>query len=468
MKTFFVISLFISGFVFAKETETKIKGLHKSQIAYSLIDIETGKILKTHQGLRNMPIASVSKILTYFFALKVLGPEYQFQTSLAYTGEIKNGVLDGDVYLIGSGDPLLQSPHLLNLVHSLKSSGIKKVIGQFYVDGKSLQAAQSISTLGLSDQADNPASSGLNIDFNRFDVWSEDNLLYPPLESIKMKKQAKYAWGQRFQFAKFEKHREHWIQHTKEYIPPVASVPTKNATLFTGNYFRYLCEKFSIFLPAPKERKKITPKLKELALNKSLPLLRIAELGLEYSNNLVAEIVLQTAAKELNGMPQNSKISAETMLAWYEKQFPKIDWKKLQMINGSGLTVHNQASPLIFAKILSKLYHQKVGQRSFFSLLSVNGKSGGIRRRFKHPNLAFSVFAKTGSLFYVNNLAGYLITRSGKILSFAFFTTDHENRTILSGKNPKQKRYLRRKSMAWGDLSNEAMDSKIEDWVHNL
>ena len=53
--------------------------------------------------------ASVMKTVTTATALELLGNDYRFATSLTYDGHIKDGVLHGNLYIEGSGDPTLGS-----------------------------------------------------------------------------------------------------------------------------------------------------------------------------------------------------------------------------------------------------------------------------------------------------------------------------------------------------------------------
>ena len=55
--------------------------------------------------LRKMVPASNVKLLTTGVALRTLGPDFRFETSLGYTGEICDSTLVGDLYIIGGGDP---------------------------------------------------------------------------------------------------------------------------------------------------------------------------------------------------------------------------------------------------------------------------------------------------------------------------------------------------------------------------
>ncbi len=64
-------------------------------------------VLAYNASTRMVP-ASNMKLVTTGAALRAFGPEYRFKTEIGYTGSIDNdGTLNGDVYIIGGGDPTI-------------------------------------------------------------------------------------------------------------------------------------------------------------------------------------------------------------------------------------------------------------------------------------------------------------------------------------------------------------------------
>ncbi|HYM95402.1 MAG TPA: D-alanyl-D-alanine carboxypeptidase/D-alanyl-D-alanine-endopeptidase [Chitinophagaceae bacterium] len=74
-----------------------------------VIDAKMGKVVFDKNSQIGLAGASTQKIFTATTAFELLGKDYQFKTRLGYTGKINAGVLDGDLYVIGSGDPTLGS-----------------------------------------------------------------------------------------------------------------------------------------------------------------------------------------------------------------------------------------------------------------------------------------------------------------------------------------------------------------------
>ena len=65
-----------------------------------------GSIAEYNSGIRMMPASNV-KVFTTGLALNELGADYRFKTRLAYSGSIEDGVLKGDLYIVGGGDPTI-------------------------------------------------------------------------------------------------------------------------------------------------------------------------------------------------------------------------------------------------------------------------------------------------------------------------------------------------------------------------
>lgn len=98
--------------------------------------IQSGSLLMAnHQGTVPLPAASLTKIATSLAALKTWGPAHQFETLISATGPVKNGVLQGDLIIQGSGDPFFVWEEAIALGNSLNQMGIKRVTGNLTIAG---------------------------------------------------------------------------------------------------------------------------------------------------------------------------------------------------------------------------------------------------------------------------------------------------------------------------------------------
>ena len=79
-----------------------------------IMDLSDGKEIYSLNSEKLLIPASTMKLATSAAALKILGPDYRFQTKIGYTGEIVDGTLTGDLVIIGGGDPALGSEYFMD------------------------------------------------------------------------------------------------------------------------------------------------------------------------------------------------------------------------------------------------------------------------------------------------------------------------------------------------------------------
>lgn len=121
------------------------------QIGFVVRDVESGKdIVSYNSGYRMIP-ASVVKLISTGVALQYNGPHAKFITEVDYLGDIRGGVLQGDLIIRGSGDPSFGTRYIKGeryrffseLISSLKSAGIKKVDGRIVIDASAFAPSES-------------------------------------------------------------------------------------------------------------------------------------------------------------------------------------------------------------------------------------------------------------------------------------------------------------------------------------
>ena len=103
-----------------------------------------GKVIVSHNGGQRLVPASNLKLVTTGTALHAFNPDYRFETGIGYTGTINEGTLEGDVYIIGGGDPTIGAKDSIaykadalfwKWKQLLKSAGIDRINGRIIGDG---------------------------------------------------------------------------------------------------------------------------------------------------------------------------------------------------------------------------------------------------------------------------------------------------------------------------------------------
>ena len=109
-------------------------------------NLSADSVIIDYNSKLSLSPASVFKIFPTALALEILGPNSEFKTEIAYSGNIdSSGNLNGDLYVIGHGDPCLGSSNfenhynkdavlLLKWVNDIKNAGIKKINGNLIAD----------------------------------------------------------------------------------------------------------------------------------------------------------------------------------------------------------------------------------------------------------------------------------------------------------------------------------------------
>jgi len=111
----------------------KAQGLNPSEQG---IWFQSGaSLLVENQGKIPIPAASLTKITTSLAALETWGPQHQFDTTIAVTGPIQNGVLQGDLVISGGGDAMFVWEEAIALGNTLNQLGIQQVAGDLVISG---------------------------------------------------------------------------------------------------------------------------------------------------------------------------------------------------------------------------------------------------------------------------------------------------------------------------------------------
>lgn len=140
---------------------------NRSQVALMVYDLTADSAIYCHNERQLLRPASTMKVVTAIAAIDRLGGSFQFKTTLSYTGAIEDGVLNGDVYLVGGFDPRFNSDDMGSFVDGIRRMGIDTIRGRIVAD-KSMKDADMLGE-GWCWDDDNPVLSPLLI--SRRDVF---------------------------------------------------------------------------------------------------------------------------------------------------------------------------------------------------------------------------------------------------------------------------------------------------------
>ncbi len=414
-------------------------GLADAQWGYIVVDAETGSVLETQNGDTGFPPASTAKLPTMIAALGILGPTYRFTTQLLARGTLTSGTLSGDLVLAGDGDPLLTAGDLRALAIRLRDIGIDSVDGRFLY-ASALPVLAEVEPDQPPTAPYNQGLSGLNIEFNRVLLSGVGTPYTTPPEALQL------------------------VPRGTGPARPLAELPVRDPARLAALILRRFAMAEGITLPAP-EAGPPPPGAVSLAQVHSQPLIEIARGGLEYSNNMVAEVTGLAASQALGSGADTLRGSADTLGIWLEGQINGLNQFATALANHSGLSTVSQMTPRQMSLILEYALKRRFDGWRFDSLLTPGGTRDTLRGRFRDPDTTYRVWAKSGTMRYIKGLAGYLDAYSGRRLIFALFVHDPKLREALENDPDRFGAAARAASADWRKRSDIFEEVLVGDWI---
>lgn len=422
-------------------------GLADEDVAYAVFDLDDGTMLSARAADRPVIPASTLKVPTMVAGLAILGPDYRFPTILAASGVLDGGVLRGDLTLLGGGDPYLDNGGLIDILEQFKQSGITRVEGRFLLDDTLLIGDTQIDPTQPYGASYNPGLSALSINFNRIQVsWRRNGeQITGSALAVAHARNIPCPWveiaaGPATPFRPIDGH-EGWILSTR--INPSEGtnvLPVRYPALLAGSIFRALCQQAGITLPEP-QRSAVPTGSSILAVHESIPLVQMVPSILEYSNNMAAETVGMMAARALVTRAINRDQAGALLAEWFAQNVGGCEWESAAFPAMSGLSTRDRVTATQMAQVLR--FAHGSGRIPAFEPLMPEMSWGA-------PGLGPGrVRAKTGTMFWVRSLAGFVRCDSGRTRGFAIFLTDRDKRDALSAAASPDDHGIPQGSRAW-------------------
>lgn len=438
------------------EAAVAAAGLEGASTGYIVTDLADGAVLASQRADEAFLPASTAKIATAVAALEILGAEHRFETSLRLSGD--------RLYLVGGGDPLLAVEDLMSLARAGVEAGIRQA--RFFHDDSLFAPAAEIDA-GQSGRATyNPGVSALSLSFNRRRlVWGAKPggglaaFALPGGDLAPLR--AALGKGEPLFHRLQTPGGPSWSVTGRK--PGRTWVPVRRPSRFTAALFRELAAMQGLALTRP-EAGTAPADARTVARHPGPRLVDVAALCLQFSNNLVAELIGLGASRKLAGAPGTLEASAARLQAELDRRIGG-DGTGWLLDRHSGLSSLSRASPRRMAALLRYADGRRYGGRSFASLLPISGWKGSLANWDDEPALAFRVWAKTGSMYYGRGLAGYLHAASGRRLAFALFTSDLGERRRLDALGPEPGGEERERGEAWLALARELERDLLKRWA---
>lgn len=448
--TFLLITFYlVSTVVFANEKNAAIQ---RSEL---WVDLTHPKVLYAKNDQLRLIPASVTKLFIAASALSKWGSRHTFSTQVYARGEIREGILQGDLVFYGLGDPEFTNEKIWSLINNLQQIGLKKVNGNLIVNtsyfGKIiLDDPDRILAKSHSRVAYNGLPSSIGSDFGNIAVFIAPGskigdaavvkILPYALANVVLKGAVKTVWGKNntIQLSR-STHNEHEILSISGTLG-VKSEPVTiyrsvgNPNLTTANLLAAFLKQAGISLSGKikLESTHLLETDKLLTQMQSEPLIHSLQDMLFYSNNYIADMLMLDLWRETQPKSTTSiQLSRATQLL-FDNYKPMLtityfNEKKAEGLpifkNASGLTPFNRVSARDLIILLEGVYKNKRDFPIYLGSLVIPGQQKVWRGMMtkQHPWMEETSF-KTGHISTpksVYTLAGYFSMQNGDLGAFA-------------------------------------------------
>ncbi|MCC6370187.1 MAG: D-alanyl-D-alanine carboxypeptidase/D-alanyl-D-alanine-endopeptidase [Bacteroidia bacterium] len=450
MKPLFVCLLFLSIYVNAQFdgllNEWKAdKDLKGASYGFCVMNAKTSEVVAEHKAHELMIPASTLKIVTTAAALKLLGPSFRYTTKLSYTGNFNKttGVLDGDLVIVGSGDPSLQSENfgkescVEKWAQELKKKGIKEINGSIIGDASAFEREIPGEWI-WADMGNYFGSTpcGLSYMDNKFKLiyysgstGSEAKLQSASPEYYSKKYELNsnviskgsedeaYVYGDPYSYTKEIRGA---IPPNKSNYEVEAALP--DPALLCAEHLALALEKAGIKCNRNKAssnyKKDVLKISKDVFYTHYSPTLdKIVYFTNLKSNNLYCESLLRSLGKG------SEKEGLEQVKAFCKERGLNTD--EIFMVDGCGLARANTSTTGFLTSMLGKMARDSSTFKILKNSFPVAGKSGSMSYMGKGKFIEDNMHAKTGYINRARAYCGYVTSRSGKELAFSVILNNY-------------------------------------------
>jgi len=362
----------------------------RTTLGFLVVDPKTGDTLYSHNAGKLFVPASNQKILSGSVALAQLGADYRYRTTFVTHGRITNGVLDGDLIVIGRGDPTVSDrvkgnamAFMQSVADSIAAKDIRRITGSVRPGGNAFP--DSIYGYG----------------------WEWDDLKgesAAPVDELElnegMTQRAARVGGR----------------------DTVVSVATDSPTnTYLAALTLGLNKRGVIIDHASGGIDSLTTPADTIYSFYSPPLRDILKSFLKPSQNQTGEALIKTLGLEKTGVGMTDSgavVIKRQLAAW------GVDSTSTVIYDGSGMSRHDLVTPEAIVKILVGI-QRDTAFAAFYDALPIVGVDGTVRTRMLGSTAVGNIHAKTGTLEFVRSLSGYVTTAAGEKLVFSMLSNHY-------------------------------------------
>ncbi|MBL7992953.1 MAG: D-alanyl-D-alanine carboxypeptidase/D-alanyl-D-alanine-endopeptidase [Candidatus Kapabacteria bacterium] len=432
----------------------------KTQFGMAIYSLEQNKEYFAINPSIPLTPASTTKLFSTFAALDKFGTSYKIETLVLTDAlEVRDGVLDGNIYLVGHGDPLLDISDLEQLAYQLYHAGVRRITGNVYGDDTFFDRVTNRQDYSGDDDMVQPtaAISALSVQRNLitvivsaggvvgkpvhvqtfpscdafdFDVRATVGAVAKVTKKQKRRRApAKAAFSISEVYGQKGGKQRFAVTGT---LPPNSSVSRlffiEQPASVAADMFKQRIAASGIVIEGASGLKQAPSTVSELAAIHR-PLMDVVNVVNKKSDNFCAEHVfkmigggkLDASSPELVAKDNHTVHSSIEQLQGALRHYGIVSTSTptVQVFDGSGLSRRNKIAPITMLHLLENVQNAPFGNE-FLNALSIAGLDGTLQRRMRGTTAEYNVRAKTGTHKNVSALAGYIRTLDGERLMFSF------------------------------------------------
>ncbi len=373
--------------------------------------------------------ASTIKLLTTLAALEELGPAYRWKTEVYAVGPVRNGRLEGDLYIKGYGDPFLVIEHFWRLLRALRLQGIETIGGDLVLDQSLFvrEPGDPAEFDGRPERAYNVLPSALLVNFQAVNfrflpdatagqvrVVAEPHPANLVIENqLRLTNEPCRGWNRHVSYRLARDNGTERAVFSGRYEAACGANElfrvVNDSTRYVHGVFTALWRELGGRFEGRVREAAVPENVRLLHTHESPPLADVVRSVNKFSNNVMARQLLLTLAAEKRGAPGTSEKGVEIVRAWLKQR--GMEFPELVLDNGAGLSRDGRISARHLGEVLLAGYASPY-MPEFLSSLPVAAVDGTLRGRL--GALEGQAHLKTGLLNNVRGLAGVMRDRQGR------------------------------------------------------
>ena len=410
--------------------------------------LDSGRVLYARNaGLLMMP-ASNMKVVTLAAAAEILGWDYRFKTAVETAAPVEGGVLKGDLFVRGGGDPTINTRGnraaavFDEWAAALKAAGITRIDGGVIGDDAAFEdegLGQGWSWDYLQDGYAAPAGA-LEVHQNiatltiRPGVWEGDaaGLDLTPGSGLTVSNLVQTGAPQSATRISIDRHSHGAVIEVSGAIASDAAAASRDVAVVNPTVFFARTVKDALIARGidvggegldldDVGPRAANPVRRMLIESSSPPLHDIASVMMKVSQNVYAETLLKAvgAARSGAGSTDAGRAASRDLFGGWG-----IAPDSYVQADGSGLSRYDFVTARMIVTLLERMHRDPRHREKFVATLPIAGKDGTISTRMKGTRAEANAVAKTGSIANVRALSGYVRTRDGETLAFSILANN--------------------------------------------